>query len=66
MLTMIPALTHTVYIEELCQWVEKEGKMVGNELQIQAQGIENKWKICHWSSLKGHSIQHKQIIVMPL
>ena len=28
---MILALTQTVYIEELCQWVEQEGKIVGNE-----------------------------------
>ena len=64
--TMIVALTQTVYIEELCQWVEQEGKIVGNVFQIQIHGIENKRKICHWSSLKGDSMQHKQTIVMPL
>ena len=63
---MILALTQTVYIEELCQWVEQEGKIVGNVYQIQIHGIENKQKICHWSSLKGDSMQHKQTIVMPL
>ena len=57
MLAMIPAFTHTLYIEELCQWVEQEGKIVGNEFQIQAYGI--KWKIHHWSSFKGDSMQHK-------
>ena len=59
MLTMIPAFTHTLYIEELCQWVEQEGKIVGNEFKIQAYGIENKRKIHHWSSFKGDSMQHK-------
>lgn len=42
LLTMIVALTQTVYIEELCQWVEQEGKIVGNVFQIQIHGIENK------------------------
>ena len=53
-------------MEELCQWVEHEGKIVGNEFQIQIHGPENKRKICHWSSLKGDSVQHKQTIVMSL
>ena len=66
MLTMILAWTQTVYMEELCQWVEHEGKIVGNEFQIQIHGPENKRKICHWSSLKGDSVQHKQTIVMSL
>ena len=66
MLTMILAWTQIVYIEELCQWVEHEGKIVGNEFQILIHGIENKGKIYHWSSLKGDSMQHRQTIVMPL
>ena len=53
-------------MEELCQWVEHEGKIVGNEFQILIHGIENKGKIYHWSSLKGDSMQHRQTIVMPL